>query len=184
MKVVVAYSGGLDTSVAIHWLQENYNLDVIAIAINVGQEPSKDDIVARALRNGAIKSEFLDATDEFVSDYIWPALKANALYQDNIGLSILIEVILTFVFVIAILGVTSKTENSAVAGLVIGLTLTLVHILGIALTGTSVNPARSIGSAVFAGGEALKNVWVFIVAPLAGGALAAIVYKFLSKEEK
>ena len=109
---------------------------------------------------------------------------ANALYQGNIGLSILIEVILTFVFVIAILGVTSKTENGAVAGLVIGLTLTLVHILGIALTGTSVNPARSIGSAVFAGGEALKNVWVFIVAPLAGGVLAAIVYKFLSKEEK
>ncbi len=86
-KVVLAYSGGLDTSVAIHWLQENYNLDVIAIAINVGQEPSKDDIVARALRNGAIKSEFLDATNEFVSDYIWPALKANALYQDVYPLS-------------------------------------------------------------------------------------------------
>ena len=109
---------------------------------------------------------------------------ANALYQDNAGLSILIEVILTFVFVIAILGVTSKTENGAVAGLVIGLTLTLVHIFGIYFTGTSVNPARSIGSAVLAGGEALKNVWVFIVAPLVGGALAAIVYKFLSKEEK
>ncbi|MBP3413342.1 MAG: aquaporin [Oscillospiraceae bacterium] len=109
---------------------------------------------------------------------------ANALYQDNIGLSILIEVILTFVFVIAILGVTSKTENGAVAGLVIGLTLTLVHILGIALTGTSVNPARSIGSAVFAGGAALSNVWVFIVAPLAGGVLAALVYKFLTSEKK
>ncbi len=109
---------------------------------------------------------------------------ANALFEGNVGLSILIEVILTFVFVIAILGVTSKTENGAVAGLVIGLTLTLVHILGIALTGTSVNPARSIGSAVFAGGEALKNVWVFIVAPLAGGVLAAITYKFLSKEDK
>ncbi len=108
---------------------------------------------------------------------------ANALFEGNVGLSILIEVILTFVFVIAILGVTSKTENGAVAGLVIGLTLTLVHILGIALTGTSVNPARSIGSAVFAGGEALKNVWVFIVAPLAGGVLAAITYKFLSKEQ-
>jgi len=108
---------------------------------------------------------------------------ANALFEGNIGLSILIEVILTFVFVIAILGVTSKTENGAIAGLVIGLTLTLVHILGIALTGTSVNPARSIGSAVFAGGEALKNVWVFIVAPLAGGVLAAITYKFLSKEQ-
>lgn len=109
---------------------------------------------------------------------------ANALYQDNIGLSILIEVILTFVFVIAILGVTSKTENGAVAGLVIGLTLTLVHILGIALTGTSVNPARSIGSAVFAGGAALSNVWVFIVAPLVGGVLAALVYKFLASEKK
>ena len=114
---------------------------------------------------------------------------ANALVEispevTSVGLSILVEVILTFVFVIAILGVTSKTENSAVAGLVIGLTLTLVHIFGIALTGTSVNPARSIGSAVFAGGDALKNVWVFIVAPLIGGVLAAVVYKFLSKEEK
>ena len=109
---------------------------------------------------------------------------ANALYEGNIALSIVIEIILTFVFVIAILGVTSKTENGAVAGLVIGLTLTLVHILGIALTGTSVNPARSIGSAVFAGGEALKNVWVFIVGPLVGGALAAVVYKFLASENK
>lgn len=109
---------------------------------------------------------------------------ANGLYEGSIALSLLIEVILTFVFVIAILGVTSKTENSAIAGLVIGLSLTLVHILGIALTGTSVNPARSIGSAVFAGGEALKCVWVFIVGPLAGGSLAAITYKFLSKEEK
>ena len=86
-KVVLAYSGGLDTSVAIHWLQENYNLDVIAIAINVGQAPSSDDIVARALRNGAIKADFIDATDEFVQDYIWPSLKANALYQDIYPLS-------------------------------------------------------------------------------------------------
>ena len=86
-KVVLAYSGGLDTSVAIHWLQEKYNVDVIAIAINVGPPPSKDDIVARALRNGAIKSDFIDATEEFVSDYVWPSLKANALYQDIYPLS-------------------------------------------------------------------------------------------------
>ena len=86
-KVVLAYSGGLDTSVAIHWLQEQYDVDVIAIAINVGQPPSKDDIVARALRNGAIKSDFIDATEEFVDDYIWPSLKANALYQDIYPLS-------------------------------------------------------------------------------------------------
>lgn len=107
-------------------------------------------------------------------------LGANALYNDSIGLSILVEIILTFVFVIAILGVTSKVENGAVAGIVIGLTLTLVHILGISFTGTSVNPARSFGPAIFVGGDALSSLWVFIVAPLIGGVLAALVYKFLA----
>ncbi|MBR3691827.1 MAG: aquaporin [Clostridia bacterium] len=111
-------------------------------------------------------------------------LGANALYNGNVGLSILIEVILTFVFVIAILGVTSKAENGAVAGIVIGLTLTLVHILGISFTGTSVNPARSFGPALLVGGEALRNVWVFIAAPLVGGVLAALVYKFLTGVKK
>lgn len=110
-------------------------------------------------------------------------LGANALYEGNIALSLLIEVILTFVFVLAILGVTSKKENSSVAGVVIGLALTLVHILGISFTGTSVNPARSFGPALFMGGEALANVWVFIVAPLVGGVLAALVYKFLAGKE-
>jgi len=110
-------------------------------------------------------------------------LGANGLYQGNIVLSLLIEVILTFVFVIAILGVTSKESNGAVAGIVIGLSLTLVHILGISFTGTSVNPARSFGPALFVGGDALKNVWVFIVAPLVGGALAALVYKFLDTKK-
>ncbi len=108
---------------------------------------------------------------------------ANGLYNGSAFGSLLIEIILTFVFVIAILGVTSKVENGAIAGLVIGLSLTLVHILGIALTGTSVNPARSFGPALFAGGEALKSLWVFIVGPLVGGALAAVVYGFLSAEK-
>ncbi len=93
--------------------------------------------------------------------------------------ALIVEIILTFVFVLAIIGVTSKSENSAVSGLVIGLTLTLVHILGIALTGTSVNPARSLMPALFAGGTALAQVWIFIVGPLIGGALAAVVYNFL-----
>ena len=110
-------------------------------------------------------------------------LGANALYEGKIGASLVIEIILTFVFVLAILGVTSKTDNNAVAGIVIGLSLTLVHILGIAFTGTSVNPARSFGPALFAGGDALKNVWVFIVAPLIGGVLAALVYKFLDAKK-
>ncbi len=96
--------------------------------------------------------------------------------------ALLVEIVLTFVFVLAIIGVTSKVENTAVTGLVIGLTLTLVHILGIALTGTSVNPARSLMPAIFAGGDALSQVWIFIVGPLVGGALAAVVYGFLEKE--
>ena len=95
-----------------------------------------------------------------------------------------VEVVLTFVFVLLIVGVTSKVENTAVTGLVIGLTLTLIHILGIPFTGTSVNPARSLGPALLAGGLALKQVWLFIVAPLIGGALAAVVYKFLASGEK
>ena len=98
-------------------------------------------------------------------------------------LAILVEVILTFVFVLTILGVTSKAENAKVAGLVIGLTLVLVHLLGIAFTGTSVNPARSLGPALLQGGEALKQVWVFIVAPLVGGCLAALVHKYVAVED-
>lgn len=98
------------------------------------------------------------------------------------GVAFLVEVVLTFTFLLAILGVTSKAENSSVAGLVIGLTLTLIHILGIPFTGTSVNPARSFGPALLAGGQALSQVWLFILAPLVGAALAAVVYKFLTAE--
>lgn len=111
-------------------------------------------------------------------------LGTNGLFQGNIVKSLAVEVILTFIFVLAILGVTSKSEYSKVAGLVIGGSLTLVHLMGIYFTGTSVNPARSFGPALFMGGDALVNVWVFIVAPLVGGALAAVVYKFLSATKK
>ncbi len=97
---------------------------------------------------------------------------------------LLVEIILTFIFVLTILGVTSKkARHGSFAGLVIGATLTFVHILGIGLTGTSVNPARSFGPAVVAavtGNIApLGSLWVFIVGPLAGAALAAIAYQYL-----
>jgi len=104
--------------------------------------------------------------------------------------SILVEVILTCVFVYVILNVTDEKSNAGKkAGIIIGLTLTLVHLIGIKLTGTSVNPARSIATAVSAAifnGElkALGQVWVFIVAPMLGGALAAVLYKALHGEEK
>ena len=98
---------------------------------------------------------------------------------------LIVEIVLTFIFVLVILGVTDKKAgHGSFGGLVIGLTLTLVHILGIGLTGTSVNPARSIGPAVaaaIAGNAApLAQLWVFIVGPLAGAALAAAVHKGLN----
>ena len=102
----------------------------------------------------------------------------------NAVAGLVVEIVLTFIFVIAILGVTSKKANhGSFAGLVIGLTLVVVHILGIGLTGTSVNPARSFGPALIAAinGNAapLGALWVFIVGPLVGAALAAGVYKAL-----
>ena len=112
-------------------------------------------------------------------------LGANACAQGvEIWQGLVIEVILTFVFVFAILGVTSKKEFGSVAGIVIGLTLTLVHIFGIPLTGTSVNPARSFGPAIFVGGDALSQIWIFILAPLVGACLAALVFRCLSGKEK
>ena len=108
-------------------------------------------------------------------------LGTNALYNGDALVSFVIEVILTFVFVLAILGVTSKESNGNVAGLVIGGALVLVHLLGISFTGTSVNPARSFGPALIAGN--LSGIWVFLLAPLVGGVLAALVYKFLDSKK-
>ena len=109
-----------------------------------------------------------------------------ALSATNISVigAILTEVVLTFVFVYTILGVTSDKKYAPVAGVVIGLTLTFVHLLGINLTGTSVNPARSLAPALFLGGEALKQVWVFILAPLVGAAISACVYHFLNEAKE
>lgn len=101
----------------------------------------------------------------------------------GVGGALFVEVILTFIFIFTILGVTSDDSKSGQAGIVIGLALTFVHIVGIPLTGTSVNPARSIGPALFAGGDALANVWVFIVAPFVGAALAALVFAYLQPEK-
>jgi len=100
------------------------------------------------------------------------------------GCALLVEVILTFIFIFVILGVTSDESKGGVAGIVIGLTLTFVHIVGIPLTGTSVNPARSIGPALLAGGNALSELWVFIVGPLVGAVLAVLVYSLVKPEEK
>lgn len=98
-------------------------------------------------------------------------------------IAFVVETILTFIFVLTVLSVTGKKENGHASGLIIGLTLTLVHLFGLAFTGTSVNPARSFGPALLQGGLALSQVWLFILAPLAGGALAALFYKNIIAEK-
>ncbi len=101
----------------------------------------------------------------------------------NVFGAIIVEIILTFVFVFTVLGVTKKVENASVAGIVIGLTLVFVHIMGIPLTGTSVNPARSLAPALFLGGQALEQVWVFILSPIIGAIIAGVTYKGLISED-
>ena len=105
--------------------------------------------------------------------------------NNSIAAGLIVECFLTFIFIMAILGVTSKKANHGhVAGIVIGLTLVLVHILGIGLTGTSVNPARSLGPAIIAAiagnTDPIIDVWIFIVGPLAGSLLAVVAYRFIS----
>lgn len=93
------------------------------------------------------------------------------------------ETVFTFIFLLVVLGSTSKGANTKFAGIAIGLALVLIHIVCIPITGTSVNPARSIGPALFQGGEALSQLWLFIVAPFLGAAIAAVVWKGIDTEE-
>ena len=102
----------------------------------------------------------------------------------GVGIALLVEVILTFIFTTTILGVTDKKENGHATGIVIGLTLVLVHLFGIQFTGTSVNPARSFAPALLQSGKALEQVWVFILAPVVGAILSGIFYKFVLKTDK
>jgi aquaporin Z len=97
----------------------------------------------------------------------------------------IIETVMTFLFVFVILATTSKFGNGAMAGLAIGVTLMLIHLVTIPVTGTSVNPARSLGPALFSGGKALAQLWMFFVAPILGAIIAALVWKFgFEKTEK
>lgn len=133
------------------------------------------------------------------SGILYAILKATELGTDALGSNgygelsavnislfgaIIVEIILTFIFIYTILGVTSDEKKSNVSGIVIGLTLAFVHLFGITLTGTSVNPARSLAPALIQGGTALSQVWVFIVAPFIGASLAALVFKYLNTKKK
>jgi len=120
------------------------------------------------------------------------SIAANGLGQNGYGVAspaefsmlsgLIAEVILTFIFLIVIFGATSRAAPAGFAGMAIGLSLALIHIVGIPVTGVSVNPARSIGPALLVGGTALAQLWLFIIAPIVGAVLAAFVWKYLLEE--
>src|ERR1700748_370519 len=108
---------------------------------------------------------------------------AKSMIHIGVGGAFIFEVILTAVFVFVVLRGTSAPGNPATAAIAIGLSLAVVHLVGIPVTGTSVNPARSLGPALVVGGTTLSQVWLFIVAPLIGGVLAAVLHRLLYREE-
>jgi aquaporin Z len=121
-----------------------------------------------------------------ISDY---SLAANGLGQNGYGIHspggyslvacLIAEVVLTALFLFVVFGSTSEGAPKGFAGLAIGLALVLIHIFGIPVTGTSVNPARSLGPAVFVGGAALSQLWLFIVAPIVGGIISALLWRYV-----
>ena len=204
-----AISGGIDGVLGILGIATAFGLSIVAMAYSIGNisechinpAVSLAMLISKRINGkdfvGYVIAQVLGGIDaagllKFVGSMCNPAIKGLGTngYKDAyyLGLNMkgaqVVEIVLTCIFLIAILGVTSKESFSSVAGLVIGLTLTFVHIIGIPLTGTSVNPARSFGPALLAGGEALSQVWVFIVGPLVGAAIAALIWMFLNTESE
>ena len=180
-----AISGGVDGVLGILGIAVAFGLSIVAMAYSIGNISGCH--INPAVSLAMLISRRMDGKD-FVG-YVITGLGTNGYGEASyVGLNMTgalsVEIVLTCIFLIAILGVTSKESFSSVAGLVIGLTLTFVHIIGIPLTGTSVNPARSLGPALLAGGEALAQVWVFIVGPLVGAAIAALIWMFLNTESE
>lgn len=167
----------------------------VSLAMLIGKKMTAKEFVGYiisqvlgAIVGAAIVGLFFGSFENLGGNAVQPVI--TAAYGDTGALfvGLVVEIVLTFAFVLAILGVTSKTDNKAVTGIVIGLSLTLVHLLGIRLTGTSVNPARSLGPALLQmiGGDftAISQIWIFIVGPLLGAAVAAILYGYLDKDDK
>ncbi len=198
---------GCSTPAGVFATAAAFGLSVIAMAYTIGGISGCH--INPAITLGVLLSKrmsFKDAVGYWVGQFIGGIIGAAILYwicsatgapgamgdpaglgtngianAGGVGGAILVEVVATFLFVLVVLGTTDDKKGAGnLAGLAIGLSLVLIHLVCINLTGTSVNPARSFGPALFVGGDALKDVWVFIVAPLIGGALASIVWGCLA----
>lgn len=202
------FNGGCGTTAQVLTVASAFGLSVVAMAYAIGGVSGCH--INPAITLGVLASGKMNAKDAamyilfqiigafIASGLLWVITQgiemdyatttgANACAQGvSVYAAFLAEMIGTFIFVLVVLGVTdSEKGNSSLAGLAIGLSLILIHIVLIPLTGTSVNPARSIAPAVFEGGQALSDLWIFICAPLVGGILSALVWKGLndSKQE-
>jgi aquaporin Z len=162
----------------------------IAMLVN-GKIPAKDAIIYIIVQCiGAIIASVLLLT--IMTGFPGYDLATNGLGQNGYGTAspagyslasgFIAEVVLTFIFLMAIFGVTSKNAPAGFAGIPIGFALAIIHMVGIPITGTSVNPARSLGPALVAGGTALAQLWVFILAPVIGAIIAAITWKYLFED--
>jgi aquaporin Z len=162
----------------------------IAMLVN-GKIPAKEAIIYIIVQCiGAIIASLLLLT--IMSGLPGYDLATNGLGQNGYGAGspdgyslssgFIAEVVLTFIFLIVIFGATSKKAPAGFAGIAIGFTLAIIHMVGIPITGTSVNPARSLGPALVAGGTALSQLWLFIVAPIIGALIAAVVWKYLFED--
>jgi aquaporin Z len=198
---------GASTSAGVVATALAFGLVLLALAYTLG--PISAAHVNPAVTLGFLVSKRITVTDaigywvaQFVGGFagaalLWAVVSGSPVYsKTHVGLgtngwghasmigingggAFVVEVVLTFIFVLVVLVSTSRIASPGFAGLAIGLALTTVHLIGIPLTGTSVNPARSLGPALIIGGTALNQVWLFIVAPLVGGALAALVHTYL-----
>jgi len=162
----------------------------IAMLVN-GKIPAKDAIIYIIVQCiGAIIASVLLLT--IMTGFPGYDLATNGLGQNGYGTAspagyslasgFIAEVVLTFIFLMAIFGATSKNAPAGFAGIPIGFALAIIHMVGIPITGTSVNPARSLGPALVAGGTALAQLWVFILAPVIGAIIAAITWKYLFED--
>ena len=180
---------GCNTAAGVVGTAVAFGLSVVAMAYTIGgisgRMSWKDALgywIGQVIGAVIAGATLLILTKVVAAPDLTGGLGTNAVANaGGAGGAFLVEFIATFLFVFVVLGTTdSKVGAGNFAGLAIGLSLILIHLVCIRLTGTSVNPARSIGPALFAGGQALKDLWVFIVAPLCGGALSAVVWSALA----
>ena len=176
--------GAVTTGVGTLGVAIAFGLSVVAMAYAIGGMGGKDALlyIIFQIIGGILGSAVLFILVS-TGPHAGPTMTgSNGFAEGEMLQAFIAEAVFTFIFVLVALGATDKKKGAGkLAGLVIGLTLVLVHIVCIPITGTSVNPARSIGPALFEGGGAISQLWLFIVAPLTGGLASAIVWKAISQ---